>query len=127
MTTAVKNGFEGKRFPSVRRISLPCSAHEIIKSCPNVEEVICTEGNGSTIVGSIIKGKCQQVQVLKGIFVPVIRTLHRYQRMTEFEGNFIDRIGQGASQLEAYQCGDGGESFSVSRVYGVLTGMHSGT
>ena len=32
--------------------------------------------------------------------MPVIRTLHRYQRMTEFEGNFIDRIGQGASQLK---------------------------
>ena len=113
MTTAVKNGFEGKRFPSVRRISLPCSAHEIIKSCPNVEEVICTEGNGSTIIGSIIKGNCQQVRILKGISAPITRTLHRYQRMSECKADFVDRIGQGASQLEAYQCGDGGELFSA--------------
>ncbi|KAF8548476.1 hypothetical protein OG21DRAFT_1516237 [Imleria badia] len=73
MTTAIKNTFEGKRFPSVRRISLPCSAHEIIKSCPNAEEVICTEGNGSTIIGSIIKGDCQQVRDLKGISAPLTR------------------------------------------------------
>ncbi|KAF8548477.1 hypothetical protein OG21DRAFT_1489355 [Imleria badia] len=73
MTTAIKNAFEGKRFPSVRRISLPCSAHEIIKSCPNVEEVMCTEGNGSTIIGSVIKGNCHEVRVLKGIFAPITR------------------------------------------------------
>lgn len=86
MTTAIKNGFEGKRFPSVRRISLPCSAHEIIKRCPDLEEVTCTEGDGSTIVGSLIKGKCQQVRVLKGINPPITaRTLHRYQRMTHRE------------------------------------------
>ncbi|KAN0075552.1 hypothetical protein V8E55_011575 [Tylopilus felleus] len=67
VSTAIKDGFEGKQFPSVREISLPCSAHEIIKCCPNIEKVICTDGNGSTIVGSIVEGNCQQVSTLKGI------------------------------------------------------------
>ncbi|KAG9318005.1 hypothetical protein JVU11DRAFT_66 [Chiua virens] len=73
MTTSIKNGFEGKRFPLVRRILLPSSAHGIIKCCPNVEEVTCTEGDGSTIVGSLVKGKCCQVRVLKGIGTPIKR------------------------------------------------------
>ena len=106
MTTAIKNGFQGKRFPSVRRITLPCSAHEIIKSCPNLEQVRCTDGDGSTIIGSLIKGKCQQVRVLKGISTaPLTRTLHRHQRMMHSERDcFFDRIGQAASRLEAYRC-----------------------
>ncbi|KAF8129172.1 hypothetical protein EV363DRAFT_1417716 [Boletus edulis] len=58
--SAIKDGFEGKRFPSMRRISLPFSAHEIIESCSNIEEVICTFGHGSTIVGSLAKGSRQQ-------------------------------------------------------------------
>ncbi|KAI9570819.1 hypothetical protein HD554DRAFT_2169953 [Boletus coccyginus] len=73
MTTAIKNGFEGKRLPSVRRITLPGSAHEIIKSCPNLEEVVCTDGNGSTIIGSLVRGNCTQVRVLKGISAPLTR------------------------------------------------------
>ncbi|KAG6375870.1 hypothetical protein JVT61DRAFT_2734 [Boletus reticuloceps] len=73
MTTAIKNGFQGKQFPSVRRISLPSSAHEIVKSCPNLEEVTCTEGDGSTIIGSLVKGKCQELRVLKDIDAPLKR------------------------------------------------------
>ncbi|KAF8437494.1 hypothetical protein L210DRAFT_2329720 [Boletus edulis BED1] len=73
MTTVIKNGFEGKQFPSVRRISLPPSAHEIIKSCPHLEEVTCTEGDGSTIIGSLIKGKCQELRVIKGVDAPLKR------------------------------------------------------
>ncbi|KAI9570820.1 hypothetical protein HD554DRAFT_2312642 [Boletus coccyginus] len=67
LTTVIKDAFEGKRFPSVRRITLPGYAHEIIKSCPNLEEVMCTDGDGSTIIGSLVKGHCTQVRVLKGI------------------------------------------------------------
>ena len=112
MTTAVKNGFEGKQFPSVRKVSLPCSAHEIIKSCPNVEEVICTEGGGSTVVGSIVKGNCQQVHTLKGIPPSVLKRMRcRYQRMTQCEPDcFVHRIGQATSQLEICQYGNESES-----------------
>ncbi|KIK91670.1 hypothetical protein PAXRUDRAFT_830638 [Paxillus rubicundulus Ve08.2h10] len=67
MTTAIKDGFEGKRFPSVRKLILPSHAHEILRCCPNVEEVICNEYDGSTLVGAIVKGNCKQVRVLKGV------------------------------------------------------------
>lgn len=83
MTTAIKNGFEGKRLPSVRKITLPCQAHEIIKSCPNLEEVTCSEGEGSTIIGSLLKGNCQQVRILRGISAPLTRMLRRFERMTQ--------------------------------------------
>lgn len=74
--TIIEDGFEGEQFPSVRRISLPGSAHGIIRCCPDVEEVICTEGNGSKIVGSLVKGNCRQVRILKGIDAPLTRTFH---------------------------------------------------
>ncbi|KIJ07853.1 hypothetical protein PAXINDRAFT_102780 [Paxillus involutus ATCC 200175] len=73
MTTAIKNGFEGKRFPSVRKMILPSHAHEMLRCCPNVEEVICNEYDGSTIVGAIVKGDCKQVRVLKGVSAPLKR------------------------------------------------------
>ena len=69
MITAIKNGFEGKRFPPVMTIPLPSSAHEIIKCCPNLEEVTCTDGRGSIMVGSLVKGNCNKVRVLKGILL----------------------------------------------------------
>ncbi|KAF8129168.1 hypothetical protein EV363DRAFT_1337933 [Boletus edulis] len=72
MATAIKNGFEGKRFPSVRKIFLPSSAHHIIKSCPDLEEVTCTLETGSTIIGSLVKSNnCQKLRVLKGISAPL--------------------------------------------------------
>jgi hypothetical protein len=128
MTTAIKNGFEGKRFPSVRRITLPCPAHEIIKRCPNLEEVTCSEGDGSTIVGSLVKGNCRQVRVIKGIRPPLTaRTLHRYQRMTHCERNcFVDRFGQAASQLEAYRCAYECEPFFGIWCVCVQTNLRSG-
>ncbi|KAF9239080.1 hypothetical protein BU15DRAFT_74771 [Melanogaster broomeanus] len=73
MTTALKNAFEGKRFPSVRKLVLPSCAHEVLRCCPNVEEVTCNEGDGSTIIGAIIKGNCKKVQVLIGINAPLKR------------------------------------------------------
>ncbi|KIJ63395.1 hypothetical protein HYDPIDRAFT_113388, partial [Hydnomerulius pinastri MD-312] len=75
MTTALKNTFEGKQFPSVRKMILPSCAHEILRCCPNVEEVICNEDSGSRLVGAIMKGNCNQVQILKGINAPSKRLI----------------------------------------------------
>lgn len=107
MTTPIKNGFEGKRFPSVRRIFLPSTAHEIVKSCPNVEEVVCTKGSGSTIVRSLVKGKCHRVRILKGISAPLARTHHRSHIMwCSLSDRTVGRIGQDASQLKVCHCGN---------------------
>ncbi|KAF8434828.1 hypothetical protein L210DRAFT_3552465 [Boletus edulis BED1] len=73
MQTVIKDAFRGKQFPSVRRISLPSSAHEIVRKCPNVEEVACVDEDGSKIVQSLVEGKCHQVRILKGISAPLTR------------------------------------------------------
>ncbi|KAF8126615.1 hypothetical protein EV363DRAFT_1434172 [Boletus edulis] len=73
MQTAIKDAFRGKRFPSVRRISLPSSAHEIIKRCPNLE---------GKIIQSIVEGKCHQVRILKGISAPLTRLVGLVPNLT---------------------------------------------
>ncbi|KAF9239082.1 hypothetical protein BU15DRAFT_74773 [Melanogaster broomeanus] len=73
MATDIKKAFKGQRFPSVRKMVLPSCAHEMLRCCPNVEEVTCNEGNGSKIVGAIVKGNCKKVQVLIGISAPLTR------------------------------------------------------
>ena len=77
MTTAIKETFQGKQFPSVQRISLPCTAHGIIRSCPNLEEVTLTEGDDRRIIKSLIEGNCRKVRILRGVCVnaPLTRTL----------------------------------------------------
>jgi hypothetical protein len=65
MTTALKDAFEYLRLPSVRVIILPAFAHELLKSCPNVREVICIRDNGSKLVGSIAKA-CKHVEKIEG-------------------------------------------------------------
>ncbi|KAF8432408.1 hypothetical protein L210DRAFT_3558364 [Boletus edulis BED1] len=82
MPTVIRNAFRGKRFPSVRRISLPSSAHEIIKRCPNLEEVTCVDGDGSKIVQSLVEAKCHQVRILKGITTPLTRLVDLVPNLT---------------------------------------------
>jgi len=73
MQTVIKDAFRGKQFPSVRRITLPSSACEIIRRCPNVEEVTCVDGGGGQIVQSLVVGECRQVRILRGIHAPLTR------------------------------------------------------
>ncbi|KAF8437488.1 hypothetical protein L210DRAFT_3545794 [Boletus edulis BED1] len=81
--TALKNAFRGKRFPSVRKISLPSPAHEIIKMCPNLEEVTCVdEHGGCKIVQSLVAAKCHQVRMLKGITTPLTRLVDLVPNLT---------------------------------------------
>ncbi|KAF8126501.1 hypothetical protein EV363DRAFT_1347687 [Boletus edulis] len=82
MQTVIRNAFRGKRFPSVRRISLPSSAHEIIKRCLNLEEVTCVDGDGSKIVQSLVEAKCHQVRILKGITTPLTRLVDLVPNLT---------------------------------------------
>ncbi|KAF8125182.1 hypothetical protein EV363DRAFT_1270211 [Boletus edulis] len=82
MQTVIKNAFRGKRYPSVRRISLPSSAYEIIRRCPNVEEVACVDEDGSKIIQSIVEGKCHQVRILRGIPAPLTRLVDLVPNLT---------------------------------------------
>jgi len=67
MTTAIKNAFQGRKFPTVRTIILPSCAHEILRCCPRVEDLTCNEGNGSTLVGAMVAAKCGDLRRLRGI------------------------------------------------------------
>jgi hypothetical protein len=63
----LKSAFEGKTFPAVRTVSLPSSAHAILRCCPAVEDVTCTVGDGGTLISAIAAGKCNRLTKLSGI------------------------------------------------------------
>ena len=66
ITTTLKTAFAGHTFPAIRTVILPSCAHHILPSCPEVRTVICTEDDGSAIIGAIAQG-CSKVEVLEGI------------------------------------------------------------
>ncbi|KAF5370514.1 hypothetical protein D9615_010330 [Tricholomella constricta] len=65
MTTHLKNAFEGHKFPAVQTICLPDHAHNVLRSCPEVVNVICNNGDGSKLVSAIAK-ECKKVERLEG-------------------------------------------------------------
>ena len=65
MTTALKNAFEGKHYPQIRTIILPSCAHNVLRACPGVVEVICSDHDGSKLLTAIAK-ECRNVEVLEG-------------------------------------------------------------
>lgn len=64
---ALKVAFHNKVFPSVRSVTLPNCAHDILKCCPGVREVTCNEHNGEDLARALCEGGCNQVEVLRGI------------------------------------------------------------
>ena len=66
MTTKVKKAFEGVAIPSIRTVVLPTVAHHILRSCPNVEDVTCTDEDGSRLLGTIASN-CPKVERISGM------------------------------------------------------------
>ena len=65
MATKLKKAFERVTIPSIRTAVLPATAHHILRSCPNVEDVTCNVGDGSQILGTIAS-KCPKVERISG-------------------------------------------------------------
>lgn len=66
MTTKLKKAFEGVMIPSIRTVVLPTIAHHILRSCPNVEDITCTVGDGSQLLGTIAS-RCPRVERISGM------------------------------------------------------------
>ncbi|TEB36836.1 hypothetical protein FA13DRAFT_1727209, partial [Coprinellus micaceus] len=66
MTTAIKNTFEKASLPTVRTVIVPGFCHEILRACPEVRSVWCTEEDGSKLIGALGKGKCTKVEEVRG-------------------------------------------------------------
>ncbi|KAF9648465.1 hypothetical protein BDM02DRAFT_3239797 [Thelephora ganbajun] len=66
MTTKLKRAFEGVKILPIRTVVLPITAHHILRSCPNVEDVTCNVGGGSQILGAIAF-KCPKVERISGM------------------------------------------------------------
>ena len=66
MTTAIKSAFEKASLPTVRTVIVPGFCHEILRACPEVRSVWCTEGDGSKLIGALGKGKCNKVEEVRG-------------------------------------------------------------
>jgi hypothetical protein len=66
MSDTLGETFEGRAFPSVRRVVLPDCAHPILRACPEAREVVCIERDGENLVDAIVKG-CKHVTSVDGI------------------------------------------------------------
>ncbi|KAG6819257.1 hypothetical protein H0H93_013701, partial [Arthromyces matolae] len=53
MTTHLKLAFEGHVLPQVRTVVLPDHAHNVLRSCPGVREVMCNYDDGGKLIGAI--------------------------------------------------------------------------
>jgi hypothetical protein len=49
MSDTLGETFEGRAFPSVRRVVLPDCAHPILRACPEAREVVCIERDGENV------------------------------------------------------------------------------
>lgn len=67
MMSHLKSAFEGKKFPTVRTVSLPSCAHAILRCCPAVENVTCTSGDGGTLISALAAAKCNKLTKVSGI------------------------------------------------------------
>jgi hypothetical protein len=65
MTTVLGQYFENLSLPSVHTVVLQAHAHNILRCCPEVRTVICTEGEPSKLV-SAIRHACPKVEVIQG-------------------------------------------------------------
>lgn len=74
MTTILGTSFENRTLPQIRRIVLPSCAHNILRACPEVREVVCIEEDGSKLVGAIAKA-CKHVELVQGISAQLGETM----------------------------------------------------
>ncbi|KAJ3538052.1 hypothetical protein NMY22_g5327 [Coprinellus aureogranulatus] len=94
MTTAIKNTFERASLPTIRTVVVPAFCHEILRACPEVRSVWCTEQDGSKLVGALGKGKCNKVEELRGCDL----TEHMMKRLVKIAPNLrVIQIGTGES------------------------------
>lgn len=68
MTTSLKNAFEHISLPQIRAIILPSCAHNILRSCPNIQDLTCNEEDGSKLISAMTKSS-RNVEVIDGIYI----------------------------------------------------------
>ena len=68
IATALRNAFRSVSIPQIRTIILPSGAHPILRSCPNVQDVTCNEGNGLKLISAMAKSS-RNVEAIDGIYI----------------------------------------------------------
>ena len=82
MTTALKDAFEGKKYPQIRTIILPNCAHHILRACPEVRDVTCNEDDGGKLLTPMTK-ECRNVESIEGIYL-------NSDQLVKSESRFLD-------------------------------------
>ncbi|CAE6476601.1 unnamed protein product, partial [Rhizoctonia solani] len=67
MIQSLKKYFAGNSFPTIQRLILPTSAHDILRCCPKMREVTCTAGDGMQIVATLAHAGCPKLEILRGV------------------------------------------------------------
>jgi hypothetical protein len=70
MSTVLKSAFDDHTFPQVRTIILSSHAHNILRCCPEVRNVICINQMDSGSLVDAIEKVCRKVEEVEGFFGP---------------------------------------------------------
>ena len=66
MATLLRDAFENVTLPQIRTIILPACAHNVLRSCPNIQDLTCNEEDGSKLVSAMAKSS-RNVEVVEGV------------------------------------------------------------
>ncbi|KAK7687157.1 hypothetical protein QCA50_009660 [Cerrena zonata] len=88
ITTPLKKAFVNRRFPQIRTVILPDCAHNFLRACPEVIEVICNDGWNQGKLATAIAAACKKVEIVQDI------TPKPY---------ILDRLVEGAPRLRDYR------------------------
>jgi len=92
MTNIIKCAFDGLVLSNVRTVIIPATCHELLKSCPNVERVWCTQGSGSKLV-TVINKFCRYVTEVRGFRCEECpTTMQRKSPFLQSEREILDAI-----------------------------------
>lgn len=67
ITGALKAAFEGSVFPSVRTLTMPTCAHEVLRCCPGAREVTCIEEDGGRLASALADAGCNELETLRHV------------------------------------------------------------
>ena len=110
MSTHLKGAFEGHVFPQIKTLALPSAAHNILRSCPNVKDVINVEENGSKLASAICK-ECPQVERVAHFMV----TDFTLKSMSPTTRRFLGAKSEGVSMIGL------AKALPKLRAFGLLT------
>ena len=106
ITTTLKNSFQHMHYPQIQKVILPSCAHNILRACPKVRQVICNQDDGSKLI-TTMAGACKNAESLHYIHgggLTLKRKLAEYTFLSWFPRwwflPWLGRLNKGSTSVE---------------------------